>query len=328
MQNTQPVVSILVPIYGVEKYIARCVESLFGQTYDNIDYVFVDDCTPDNSITVLKNVLSNYPNRKDSVRIIRHKKNQGLAVARNTAVAVAKGEFLMHVDSDDWIELNTVELCVKKMIETNSDIVYFDGLLHKPNLTLSIRHNHFTTEIKDETCRILARKESVSIWGALIRTALYINNKIVLKEGLNNGEDYDITPKLCYNASSITYLPESLYHYNFLNEDSYSHVFSQNKWEQTWHVIEDLQQYFSDKGQEYINALTSGTGAVLSRVLIDIGKYNGGKEYFNTIRQRVRSINMKYVNNHILYRIALYIPNYRLLQVYCKLSSCLKKRIK
>ena len=117
MQNTQPVVSILVPIYGVEKYIARCVESLFGQTYDNIDYVFVDDCTPDNSITVLKNVLSNYPNRKDSVRIIRHKKNQGLAVTRNTAVAVAKGEFLMHVDSDDWIELNTVELCVKKMIE-------------------------------------------------------------------------------------------------------------------------------------------------------------------------------------------------------------------
>lgn len=328
MQNRHPLVSILVPVYGVEKYIERCVRSLFEQTYDNIDYVFVDDCTPDNSISVLEQVLKDYPNRKDTVRIIRHDKNKGLAGARNTAVATAKGEYLMHVDSDDWIETNAVQLCLEKINNCDADIVYFDGVLHKPNFTLPIKHNNFMAITKDETCRILARKEPVSIWGALIKATLYRNNKISLKEGLNNGEDYDITPKLCYNARTITYLSKTLYHYNFLNEDSYSHVFSQKKWEQTWQVIEDLQKYFSDKGQEYLNALTAGTGDVLSRILIDIGKYDGGKEYFDTIHQRVKGLNMKYVNNQILYRLALYIPNYRILQGYCKLSSLLKKRIK
>ena len=113
-----------------------------------------------------------------------------------------------------------------------------------------------------------------------------------------------------------------------MNEDSYSHVFSQKKWEQTWKVIEDLHDYFSDKGQGYLNALTTGVGGVLSRILIDIGIYNGGKEYFNVIRQRVKRQDMRYVDNPILYRLVLYIPNYRLLQVYCKLSSFLKKKMK
>ena len=99
-------VSILVPVYGVEKYIERCARSIFEQTYHNLDIVFVDDCTPDKSIEILKRVLEEYPGRKAQTRIIRHAYNRGLSAARNTAVAAATGTFLTHVDSDDWIELN------------------------------------------------------------------------------------------------------------------------------------------------------------------------------------------------------------------------------
>ena len=114
MNDNIYMVSICIPIYGVEKYIERCAISLFEQTYQNIEYIFVDDCTPDKSVEILKSVIERYPNRKPYVRIIKHKKNRGLGSARNTAVDAAKGEFLMHVDSDDWIDNDCVRLCVEK----------------------------------------------------------------------------------------------------------------------------------------------------------------------------------------------------------------------
>ncbi len=96
-------ISILVPIYGVEKYIERCSRSLFGQTYFNIEYIFVDDCTKDNSIGILKKVLMDYPLRAKKVKIVSHSTNRGLSAARNTALTHAEGAYIMHVDSDDYL---------------------------------------------------------------------------------------------------------------------------------------------------------------------------------------------------------------------------------
>ena len=96
-------VSILVPIYGVERFIERCARSLFEQTYPNIEYVFVNDCTADRSVEILKELVEDYPGRKDAVKIISHEKNRGLAAARNTALENATGVFICHVDSDDWV---------------------------------------------------------------------------------------------------------------------------------------------------------------------------------------------------------------------------------
>ena len=116
-------VSILVPIYNVDKYIERCMRSIFEQTYRDIEYIFVDDCATDNSIEILQNVIQEYPDRKEHIRIISHEKNRGLAAARNTSVNNCQTDFLMHVDSDDYLEKNAVELLVNKQKETNADIV-------------------------------------------------------------------------------------------------------------------------------------------------------------------------------------------------------------
>ena len=102
-------VSICVPIYGVEQYIERCVRSLFEQTYENIQYIFVNDCTKDKSIEILQQLLVQYPHRESQVHIITHDRNRGLGAARNTAVDAATGEFLFHVDSDDYIDVTTID---------------------------------------------------------------------------------------------------------------------------------------------------------------------------------------------------------------------------
>lgn len=118
-------VSVCIPIYKVEKYIEQCARSLFEQTIkEEIEFIFVDDCTPDKSIEILENVLAEYPNRKDQVTILHHKKNKGLVASRNTALTVARGDYIIHCDSDDWVDLNMYESMYNKAIETNADMVY------------------------------------------------------------------------------------------------------------------------------------------------------------------------------------------------------------
>ena len=105
-----PNISVIIPIYGVEKYIDRCAESLFKQTMtDNVEFIFVNDATKDNSIGVLLDVISKYPQLKSQIRIINHNKNKGLPSARNTGLAVARGEYIVHIDGDDYIEPTMME---------------------------------------------------------------------------------------------------------------------------------------------------------------------------------------------------------------------------
>lgn len=110
-------VSILVPIYLVERYIKRCAISLFEQTYNNIEYIFVDDCTPDKSIEILNDIINKYPYRKQNIKIIHNKVNLGIAAVRNICIKNASGDFVIFVDSDDYLEKDAVEkLVVQQLI--------------------------------------------------------------------------------------------------------------------------------------------------------------------------------------------------------------------
>lgn len=110
----RPKISVIIPVYGVERYIEQCACSLFEQTMqDGIEFIFVDDCSPDKSIEILENVLREYPHREQQVKIIRHTENQGLGGARKTGMEYATGEYIIHCDSDDWVEPE----CMKRFIE-------------------------------------------------------------------------------------------------------------------------------------------------------------------------------------------------------------------
>ena len=110
---TQSMVSILVPVYGVEKYIERCAVSLMEQTYEDIEYIFVDDASPDLSVAVLEEVVARYAKRKSMVRVLHHAQNRGLSAARNTAVDAAVGKYMLHVDSDDYLATDAIEKLVR-----------------------------------------------------------------------------------------------------------------------------------------------------------------------------------------------------------------------
>lgn len=116
-------VSVIIPVYGVEKYIERCVRSLFEQTLDDIEYLFIDDCTPDRSIDILKQVLEEFPHRKCQVVIHRMKQNSGQAKVREWGMRNATGEYVIHCDSDDWVETDMYRLMYDEAKRIDADIV-------------------------------------------------------------------------------------------------------------------------------------------------------------------------------------------------------------
>ena len=121
-----PKISVIIPVYKAEPYIERCVRSLFSQTLDDLEYIFIDDCTPDNSISVLKAVLDEYPNRRDQVKIVNHQHNQGVSQSRQDGFDATTGEYVIHCDPDDWIEPEMYELLYDKAKSGNFDIVGCD----------------------------------------------------------------------------------------------------------------------------------------------------------------------------------------------------------
>ncbi len=113
-------ISIIVPVYNVEKYLNRCIESLISQTYINLEIILVDDGSPDKCPQMCEEW-----SKKDARIKVVHKKNEGLGFARNTGLQYANGEYILFVDSDDYIDCNTVQDAYDNIIKFNSDIVMF-----------------------------------------------------------------------------------------------------------------------------------------------------------------------------------------------------------
>lgn len=215
-----PKVSVIVPVYGVEKYIERCARSLFEQTLDDIEFIFVDDCTPDRSIEILKQLLEDYPQRKKQVIIVSHEKNMGLPIARQSGLKVASGKYIAHCDSDDWVDVTMYDKMYKKSVSADYDIVvcdYYesDGISH-------VRKNEYISDKIEETMSsILLKKTHSVLWNKLVKKSIY-NNEIIYPIA-NNAEDYALLVQLAYHSKSFGYVNEPLYFY-FYNTSSITKV--------------------------------------------------------------------------------------------------------
>ena len=216
----RPKVSIIIPVYGVEKYIERCIRSLFEQTLRDIEYIFIDDCTPDKSVEILKRVLEEYPQRKSQVVIHRMEKNSGQAAVRKWGMLNATGEYVIHCDSDDWVDVHMYEKMYKKSVSADYDIVvcdYYesDGISH-------VRKNEYISDKVEETMSsILLKKTHSVLWNKLVKKSIY-NNEIIYPIA-NNAEDYALLVQLAYHSKSFGYVNEPLYFY-FYNTSSLTKV--------------------------------------------------------------------------------------------------------
>lgn len=319
-------VSILVPIYGVEKFIARCAASLFEQTYENLEYIFVDDCSPDKSVEILKNEIGNYPNRVHQIRILRHTKNKGLGAARNTAVNAATGDFIYHVDSDDFIDKECIRLCVAEQIKTDADVisVYY--------LTNGLKRNVVKKSLNTQNPRLLNQSvitHSIpnNVWGRLIRKSLYIDNDIRVQDGVNMSEDLNVLPRLLYYAKKISCVPSVLHYYECSNMNSYTSNYSRNNFNQEQKTYDLLKSFFSEKDSELEECVQERECAFYIKTLFDCVKKDD-KSMYCTLREHISKFPLCKKNRlNIFYNIALIIRPYVLFRFFVRIASFSKNLI-
>ena len=207
-----PKVSIIVPVYGVEKYIERCARSLFEQTLDDIEYLFIDDCTPDNSIEILKNVLEEYPHRKNQVIIHRMEKNSGQAAVRKWGMLNATGDYIIHCDSDDWVDVTMYEKMYNKALEEGSDVVVCDYMVTDGESTQNIVKACQSVKPFEFLENMLFQRAPWSLWNKLFKKTAY--SKIVYPDN-SMGEDMAMSIQLITRCRHMAYIPEPLYSYYF-----------------------------------------------------------------------------------------------------------------
>lgn len=227
MQEKRPKLSVIVPMWGVEKYIEKCARSLFESTLDDMEFVFVDDCTPDKSVDVLQRIMEEYPNRKKQTIIVRHEVNKGLPQARKTGVAVAHGEWITHCDSDDWVAPNMYEKMLATAASGGYDLVCCDFIYQSDNEILwqpTYSENKTSEELRKD---LLAFNVSNAVWNKLVHRSIYDIHEIYYPKETMDEDDVFVC-QWAYYATRCGYVHECLY-YHYANPESMTHVKDRKK---------------------------------------------------------------------------------------------------
>lgn len=226
-------ISVIIPVYGVEKYIERCARSVLSQTHENVEYIFVNDSTKDYSMTILNNVLKDYPNK--NVVTISKEMNEGLPQARKTGFLASHGDYIIHFDSDDWVEADCLEKMHNCAITNKADIVIANYFENYPDREVKKTCPSIGSSLEGIDLMLRAKLHS-GIWNKLIKRDLY---KGVLFPKANMHEDLVTMVQLFSNAKSFYCMDDAFYHYNLTNSGSLTNN-SRNK-RRTQEAYENLK---------------------------------------------------------------------------------------
>lgn len=240
-------VSVLVPFYNVENYVGRCVESLFTQTYHNIEYIFVNDCTPDKSMEVINDKIEKY-GLASKCKMIVHEQNQGISASRNDCLDNMTGDFFLFVDSDDYIDADMVELLVEAAIKENADISgcgYIEEFSDH-----SVEHPQKYTNDHDEMMRAITLLTIKGVmWKLLVRSAIVTEHRDEVRfiPDRNMVDDYLFCCQIFYYAQRFASVDRCMYHWIQYNPNNYTHttIFAV---ESQAAAIRKTEQFYREKG--------------------------------------------------------------------------------
>lgn len=213
-------VSLLVPIYNVEKHLTKCLDTLFNQTYPNVEYIFLDDHSPDGSMSVLHTYIENHQLTHRQITFLAHTENKGIATTRNDLVKQAKGDYILFVDSDDWMELDMVEQLVLATKNGAVDMVGCDYTKNYADGRQTCHFENYASDSRDNIALLLNYTIGPVLWKLLVRKKLFL--QIQFQPDIEIGEDYLASVKLYYYADSCSWVHRYLYHYAQYNENRYT----------------------------------------------------------------------------------------------------------
>ena len=241
-------VSVIMPMYNVEKVMARSVQSLFSQTLRDFEAVFVDDCSSDNTGEELKRIISGYDRDDISVKIVRHEPNKGVAAARNTGLDNAEGEYIYYLDSDDYFDDDALEVMYETAKRDDADVVGCEWLLSFENNARHMVQPEVKTgkEAFGKMCNGVMRW---NLWLFMVRRDLYEDNAFRFIPGANMGEDMMVMLKILLNAGRVSMIHRPLYHYIQTNSNAMTKNFAAYRGQVSENVA-DVERYVEHIGKE------------------------------------------------------------------------------
>ena len=239
-----PNVSVIVPVYNVEKYIERCLNTLVNQTLESIEIIIVNDGSTDNSKNIIQKFVDKYPQKI----VYLEKENGGLSDARNFGIPYAKGEYIAFLDSDDYVELNMYEDMYKIAKDEESDMVECDFIWEYPN-----RVRIDTGEIYNGKHEML-EKVRVVAWNKLIKRTILEQTKVIFPKGYRY-EDVEFTYKLLPYLEKVSFLKKPCVHY-IQRDNSISNT-QNERTKEILEIFDNVINYYKEKGlyEEYYTEL-------------------------------------------------------------------------
>ena len=216
-----PKVSVCIPVYNVEKYIRRSMESVLSQSLKDIEVLVVNDCTPDASMEIVRE----YASKDSRIRVIEHEANLGLMMARRTGYKAATGDYITFCDSDDIMPSNAVETLYNLAIESGADIVsgdmewlYDDGTTKRSFISLP-----YGSDSESVYRALLSKEYSHTLWSKLFQNSLLQGHEYVTLMHATNGEDGMLFYQVLQHAKKVEHQPKVVYSY-YQNNQSSTHV--------------------------------------------------------------------------------------------------------
>ena len=276
-------VSIIVPVYKVEDYIRECIDSILAQTYPYFELILVDDGSPDNC----GRICDDYAKGDNRIKVV-HKVNGGLTSARNAGLEVAKGEWIMHVDGDDWIEPDMIESLIEAAQITGADMVFGDFMKYGP----SAGYNKLPTWSSDKKKSMTNYIAYVmtTIWGSIAKRSLYADHSLKSPEDISYCEDFHLIVRLCHFAKKVVNVHRPFYHYRYRPTSIMSNMSRKTEADEQW-AYQDTIRFFKEQGvyEDYRKVMSWRVLKSTQELLLDPAGHKRFMELFNDGREFIFS---------------------------------------
>lgn len=232
-------ISIIVPIYNVEKYLPRCIDSILNQSYPNFEIILVDDKSPDRS----PQLCDKYATQHDNIVVVHKSINEGLGLARNTGLQYVTGDFVCFVDSDDYIHENYIETMYTSIMRNKSDLVFCNFYQQEPNesyinVVEDLDATYGDSCLHDICCSLLTRR-SVMVWRCMYNIEIIKdNNLLFISERVWPSEDKFFQFAYIKCCKKISFVKECLYYYTY-NSSSLARSYNSSK---LWKFFEERNE--------------------------------------------------------------------------------------
>lgn len=275
-----PKVSICVPVFNVEKYIERCVRSICSQTLDDIEIIFINDCTPDRSWEILKTTIADYTGRESQIRLLENHSNSGPGISRQRCAQVATGEYIYFCDSDDWLEPEMLETMYDAALRHDADIVGCQVNII-PRTGTPFPSSYRTNFTKEQwVSNIIMMPDltiSIALWTRLIRKSIY--DKTFVDEerlhGLVRFEDFLNVVKCHYYSDRIHWLQQPLYNHDWSNMGSVTKTNNAQAVESCIRMASALEQFFTEKNiTAYKREIDHFKASAKNQLIMSTGLYD------------------------------------------------------